>query len=132
MNEKKKTILRDLTGPEKHKIFKQIQITKLNDLFPDFDSIIDIQRILVDFYEIYTMIVKNQLCHENCKERTQLWLAYFLRIYPRKYITLYIHAFVAHLHHFIELYGNINLFNQQGNSFCVLFFSTINKVQYNF
>ena len=38
----------------------------------------------------------------------------FLSIYNKNVATPYIHAFVCHLHEFVELYGDINAFNLQG------------------
>lgn len=46
--------------------------------------------------------------------KTEEWMVLFKKVYLKKYITPYMHAFCSHLHQFQKLYGDINMFNLQG------------------
>lgn len=65
----------------------------------------------------------NSLSPEMTKEKTKNWFNLFKSIYLEKHITLYIHSFCSHLYQFQRLYGDINIFNLQGNLFIEYFVS---------
>ena len=45
---------------------------------------------------------------------TKSWVELYLTVYQTKNITSYIHAFSMHVWEFIELYGSLLAFSQQG------------------
>ena len=73
-----------------------------------------LQALFKDFYEIYIGVIKNELNSFSVKDLTSKWLELFLDTFHSSKVTPYIHIFCAHLHEFQYLYGNVNLFNQQG------------------
>ena len=94
-----------------------------------------IVTIWFQFWNIYNDVKENLLTPLEIKERTAFWLALFLQVYFAEKITPYIHAFVHHLHEFVELYGDVNLFNQQGleklnDQTTTQFFRGTNKKEY--
>ena len=48
---------------------------------------------------------------EHC---SKAWVEAFTSIYQTKDVTPYMHAFSMHVSEFINLYGNIGMFSQQG------------------
>ena len=108
----KKLTHRDLTGPEKHRLFSKINIPTL---FPTLESKIKLQKVWNDFYGLIM-----ELGREQCSDIDQFdvsvksWITNFLEIYQTKDITPYIHAFSMHVSQFLRLYGNIVQFTQQG------------------
>ena len=55
---------------------------------------------------------KNELSPQNIKFQTSEWLKTFLLVYQKSNVTPYMHIFVSHLHEFVYLYGEINLFTE--------------------
>lgn len=47
------------------------------------------------------------------KEEAKDWVKKIIFAYNDLHITPYIHGFVHHFHEFINLHGNVNLFNEQ-------------------
>lgn len=107
----KKLRLRDLSGPEKIKLFENFN---LKEYVPGFESGELVNKIWKDFYSVYRSVKENDLRSADVKCRTREWLKLFLSKYSHSDISPYMHAFVFHLHEFVTLYGNINLFNLQG------------------
>ncbi len=126
--------LTDLIGPQKELLFSQINIT---ELFPELNHSQSIDRIWKDFYSIYCLfkinsnfqnskaqVMRKKFITENCtnmtlssgfiKEKTNQWMVNFISIYEQAEFTPYIHAFCSHLHEFVEIHGDINIFNQEG------------------
>ena len=103
---------RDLTGPEKIRLFKNINIPSL---FPDLRTKHKLQQIWEKFFELILILGK-----ENCGnasefgQRSKEWVKLFTSIYHTKDVTPYIHAFAMHVGEFLKLYGNIVKFSQQG------------------
>jgi hypothetical protein len=68
--------------------------------------------------------MRNSFIQQNCsnvvlssefiKQKTKEWMKSFISIYDHADFTPYIHAFCSHLHEFVEIHGDINLFNQEG------------------
>ena len=102
---------RDLVGPEKIKLFKKIVIP---ELFPDFPQGNKVQKIWKDFLAIYDLLCSTNTNKGQIKESTSQWLKLFLEVYQTKDVTPYVHTLVFHIPKFIELYGSLALFSQQG------------------
>ena len=104
---------RDLTGPEKVKLFKQINISYLlpnnqhshiiQDIWDEFSSTIMDLKQNMDFTEV-----------PEFKSKVDHWMQKFLVVYQTKDVTPYMHALVSHVPEFLKLYGNIEFFTQQG------------------
>ena len=100
---------RSLTGPEKHKLFQNIDISHL--LPSDYRFVEDVQKLWHDFYALYCRICTDYI---NDGEISQLqedilaWLKLFLDCYATKDVTPYIHAFANHVCEFLYQYHNIS------------------------
>ena len=112
LDEKKKQKVKDLMGEE----FKRMasNINCLSTIFKDLAEIQTLMKKLEGFFKLYEKVKLNHLSHEKLKEDTLNWLGPFLSVFSHEDMTPYIHVFVYHLHEFVQLYGNINLFNLQG------------------
>lgn len=104
--------LRDLRGPQKIKLFSKFD---LKNLFPEYEDSHKVDDLWRKFYYIYNSIKDNKLVHYEIETLTKEWLNDFLKLYHRKHVTPYMHAFTFHLKEFVEIYGDINAFNQQGH-----------------
>jgi hypothetical protein len=109
--ETKKLTWRDLVGPEKIRLFENFDIKQI---IPEHDKLESVTRLWSDFYTIQNDVKNLKVNATQVKEQTRSWLALFLSVYNKTAVTPYIHAFVCHLHEFIELYSDINAFNLQG------------------
>lgn len=101
---------RDLTGPEKNRLFQAIKIPVL---FPNLPKNEDIQRLWMSFYHLINQL-KTDCDGDTIKEDSQNWVRLFCSVYQTKHVTPYIHAFGMHVHEFLHLYGNLCKFSQQG------------------
>ena len=105
---------RDLTGPEKLNLFTKINIV---ELFPSIPKAEEIQRIWVTFFKIYNVLRVKILSEEKIREfdkSVKDWLVLFLSVYQTKHVTPYMHTLVAHIPEFLESYGSLAAFSQQG------------------
>ncbi len=106
---------RDLTGPEKLRQFSKIDIPTL---FPNIQEASKIQFIWVELLELYTILrgIKplTDTDIQSFKIRVKKWLSVFLSIYQTKHVTPYIHILVSHVPEFLEIYGSLSPFSQQG------------------
>ena len=48
------------------------------------------------------------------KSEAHKWVELFCSIYQTKHVTPYIHALAMHVHEFLNLYGSLSKFSQQG------------------
>ena len=108
---------RDLTGPEKVKLFKNIKIFSLMPNTKDQGRIQKIQEIWDDFWVI-TQNLKQDF-DPNCdvelfKKQVTPWFEKFLFVYPTNDVTPYMHALYAHVPEFLTLHKNLEYFTQQG------------------
>lgn len=120
----KKVFIRDLTGREYLLLFAQFE--DFEKLFPTMKQGKKIQFILTEFYNIYVTVKDNLYCNneneldsnkrksELIKAQTFNWLNKFVEVFHQDQITPYMHIFTQHLHEFIAIHGNINLFTMQG------------------
>ena len=112
IDDSNKFAYRDLTGPEKHRLFKKIDIPHL---FPDFQKKVELQDVWSSFYDLI-----NKLANADSSDAVTFdtsvksWVRDFLTIYQTKDVTPYIHAFSMHVPQFLSLHGNITIFTQQG------------------
>ena len=107
-----KLTYRDLTGPEKHRLFSKINIPTL---FPTLNSKLKLQEVWTNFYKLIIQLGEEEFSDVDSFETSiKSWVNKFLKIYQTKDITPYIHAFSKHVPQFLRLYGNIVQFTQQG------------------
>ncbi len=110
--ETKKLTWRDLTGPEKLRLFNGINIPAA---FPDLQNKETLQKLWNDFFKLMA-----SLGHSNChnavdfEQSAKAWVKLFTSVYQSKDVTPYMHAFAMHVHQFLSLHGNIVTFSQQG------------------
>ena len=112
----KKLEYRDLTGPEKLKLFQNINIPTL---LPQCSTCKNkqIQVIWAKFMD--TMFhLKLDFTSEDCVFQLQgdikHWFKLFLKVYQTKDVTPYMHALHCHVPEFLSLYQNIAYYTQQG------------------
>lgn len=109
----KKLKWRDLTGPEKLKLFRNVDICELLPSHPKSNQISELWR---QFLEITNMLSSTgpQVSKEHIQEKSKPFLDQFLKLYQTKHVTPYMHARTWHVPEFIEMYGKISRFTQQG------------------
>ena len=110
--ESKKLQYRDLTGPEKIRLFQNIKIPQL---FPALNTKNDLQKLWKDFYSLIQQLGKSE-CDDvdEFEISVKSWVTKFARLYQTKDVTPYMHAFAMHVPQFLRLHGNISSFTQQG------------------
>ena len=109
--ESKKTTWRDLTGPEKVRLFTKIDISTL---FPELTKRNELKVLWDDFYELIKIIGKPECDIADFELRSKAWVKLFTTVYQNKDVTPYMHALAMHVPEFMKLYGSIMLFTQQG------------------
>ena len=109
--ESKKLTWRDLTGPEKKRLFKNIAIPTM---FPELQTKSQLQLLWTEFFELVEILGKTACDAADFDRRAKAWVKSFTAIYQSKDVTPYIHAFSMHVSEFLKLYGNVVLFTQQG------------------
>ena len=106
---------RDLTGPEKLRLFKAIKIV---ELFPELKNADKIQELWNDFKSIYDTLWSDKIMSEmeikDFTKRATAWITLFTSMYQTKNVTPYMHVLVAHLPKLMKDHGNIRMFSQQG------------------
>ena len=110
----KKLKWRELTGPEKLKLFQNINI---DEILPNSQDSVTIQKLWKDFLAIAELLSssnKDEINIEEFSRETKVWLELFLSMYQTKHVTPYMHALVWHVPEFLRLYGTICPFTQQG------------------
>lgn len=106
---------RDLTEPEKLKLFDRINIPELFPAVPQAESVQKLWKSFIDIYN--TLRTSSPLCSEeimNFEVRVQTWITLFLSIYQSKNVTPYIHILVSHVPEVFHKYGTLSPFTQQG------------------
>ena len=106
---------RDLTGPEKIKVFEEINIP---ELFPAVPQALNVQQLWSNFFQIYNVLrSSNSLSKQEIDSfevQVQNWIKDFLSIYQSKNVTPYMHLLVCHIPEFLRKYGTLASFTQQG------------------
>ena len=106
---------RDLTGPDKIRLFEKVD---LKQWFSDMPNVGTIQNIWMKLYDIYKIIKSSNpvatcsMQELRCKLKT--WMSLFTSIYQTKNVTPYIHVLMSHIPEFLDMYGAIVAFSQQG------------------
>jgi hypothetical protein len=72
-----------------------------------------VEMIWEEFYNIYELILSNEITVNNLQSCTNQWTQMYSFIYMGQGLTPYMHLFYGHLHEIFEKYGNIHLFNLQ-------------------
>ena len=104
---------RDLTGPEKHRLFRKINIISL---FPAIPKSSNIQELWTSFYDLMKMLTSiSHECDANAFDQSaKTWVNNFCAVYQTKHVTPYAHALSMHVSRFLQLHGNISQFSEQG------------------
>ena len=111
----KKLKWRDLTGPEKYRVFNKINIP---EVFPSLPEANKIQDIWSDFLKINKVLKSSEdfdsekITDFSCDVTN--WLTLFLSVYPTKHVTPYMHLLVHHIPEFLKLHGSLAPYSQQG------------------
>ncbi len=109
----KKLQYRDFSGPEQLILLKKYDVKAH---FPNLDNVDKISDLWSDFLNILMFLksCKSRKHSNFVKDQTKNWMTKFCQIYQKCSVTPYMHIFHAHIHEFIDLYGNIFTFSQQG------------------
>ena len=117
---------RDLTGAEKKKLFKNINIPTL---FPSLERKEEVQKLWNNFIVLIDMLsvsTDHECDPSEFDKQAKEWVNNFLLIYQCKDVTPYMHCLAMHVSQFLGLYGNIGIFTQQGleklNDFTTIFY----------
>ena len=102
---------RDLTGPEKIRLFQHIDHPTL---FPALEKKHELQLLWSEFFNLISILGKSECDVDEFQERAKEWVKLFTSLYQTKDVTPYMHAFTMHVPEFIRLHGNITMFTQQG------------------
>ncbi len=110
--ETKKLTWRDLTGPEKVRLFQNINIPTL---FPSLEHKDELQTLWKDFFYLIQLLGESECVASDFEDRAKAWVRDFTSLYQSKDVTPYMHAFAQHVPEFLRLYdNNIVIFSQQG------------------
>ena len=101
----------DLTGPEKHRLFKNIDLPQRFPSIPNIEKIMD---IWTNFHRLNSQLSSDSFTSGEIsvfEEDMKSWRSKFLEVYQSKHVTPYMHAFVAHVP---GIHGAIVPYTQQG------------------
>ena len=93
---------RDLSGPEKIRLFNNVDLPKY---FPDIPNVSVIQDIWKEFWRLFKqleIVTRPDDLQANIKN----WVQLFLRIYQTKNVMPYVHCFAFHVPEFIRQLSN--------------------------
>ena len=109
---------RSLTGPEKLKVLRNIDI---HTLLPRLSTTLcqQIQHLWIELLSSNATISSpaaelSEECITQYIRRAREWGEKFVAIYQRKNVTPYIHAMINHVGEFMQIHGSIIPFTQQG------------------
>ena len=102
---------RDLTGPEKIRLFNSIHIP---DLFPSLPNKNKIQQLWLTFIHWINYLKRDDCNADEIETGAKQWVRDFCSIYQTKHVTPYAHAFAMHVPEFVRTHGNISKFCRQG------------------
>jgi len=100
---------RDLTGPEKVKLFTHMDIA---EKFPALKKQKKQENCGKIFFVLAQDINKEMCDADELSRKIKLWVNLFLCVYQTKDVTPYIHALLNHVPEFIRLHGNLISFTQ--------------------
>ena len=102
---------RDFTGPEKVRLFQNINIPAT---FPALDNKTELQDLWTNFFDLINEINEDTCDAKKVDEKAKAWVTSFTDIYLAKDVTPYMHALAMHIGEFIHLHGSVVKFTQQG------------------
>ena len=105
---------RDLMGPEKHVLLKNIN---LPTLFPKLPKVVMTQTLWEDFRNLHQILQREDISQAEADHfgvKAKNWVRSFTAIYQTKHVTPYIHVMAMHIPEFLKQYGNLVQFTQQG------------------
>lgn len=107
---------RDLTGPEKLKLFKKLKIPEIFPTFPQSNKVQEIWDGLLQINEYLWSgtIDKKEKTLAEFKSVSTKWIRDFLTVYHTRHVTPYMHLLIAHIPEFLRLYGSLAPYSQQG------------------
>ena len=110
--------MRSLNGQDCLRVLEKMDFQNAfpEHLFPSFSKSKPYSNVYKDFYSIF-MKVKENFYKENpslLENEAESWLKLFTNVFPTKHVTPYMHLFSAHLCFFVELHGDVDIFNAQG------------------
>ena len=94
----KEITYRDLTGPEKVRLFKKMDI---ESQFPMLCKAKQIGQLWTNFFSLISEINKEECDEEKISRETKSWVTLLTSTYQSKNVTPYIHAFCMHVPEFI-------------------------------
>ena len=112
--ESKQLKWRDLNGPEKYRLFSNINLIVL---FPNLQKIDVIQEIWKQFFKLNATLRSQSLSSDQIDDfesDAKAWIKLFLQVYQTRNVTPYMHAMSAHVPEFFRLHKAIVPFTQQG------------------
>ena len=101
-------------GPEKLVFFGKI---KLDKLFPNIPNITQIQKLWEDFKYLHQLLQCENVSNNAAIKfgvDAKTWVRDFVKIYQTKHVTPYIHILSNHVSEFLQKYGNLVQYTQQG------------------
>ncbi len=110
---------RDLTGPEKLKLFAKINLQELlSPLLPEHETA-KIQTLWTELLQLNQMFSKRpeevtEAEIVKFESESREWVRKFIQIYQARNVTPYIHAMFNHVGQFMRIHGSILPFTQQG------------------
>ena len=113
---------RDLTGPEKHKLFKNLdKVEALVKKCRNDDECSHIISVWREFYSLYDLIrMYKELGSVHVDGANQIeslskqWLQLYVSIFTSENLTPYLHLLTEHVAQIIRVHGSIVMFNCQG------------------
>lgn len=107
---------RDLTGPEKLKVFKKLKIPEVFPTFPQSNKVQEIWNGLLQINEYLWSgtIDKKETTFPEFEGVCRKWITNFLAVYHTRHVTPYMHLLIAHIPEFLKLYGSLAPYSQQG------------------
>ena len=91
---------RDLTGPEKIRLFRHIDIPAA---FPDLQSKEKLQKLWKDFFNLMVSVGSRSCDATDFEQSIKAWVKLFTSVYQTKDVTPYMHVFAMHVPQFLEI-----------------------------
>ena len=110
-DDSKKLKWRDLTGPEKTRLFTNVDLPRT---FPQLPNVDKIQNLWMEFWRLFNKLRGYECDPDHLQRDAKSWVSDFLVLYQTKNVTPYVHAFVHHVPEFIKHYGNVASYTQEG------------------
>ena len=107
-----------LSGPQKHKLYPNINISHILEEMQDAKA----QKVQYLWDEFYVLVCKLSSKEgqfstsevQTYREKVNKWFTTFCEVYQKQHVTPYIHVFVAHVPDLLARFGSISQFTQQG------------------